>query len=535
MQWRGALTCLLLALAPASRPPGAPATFVAHEIATGLTGGYQVVIADINHDGKPDIIAIASGLTEVRWYENPSWTPHVLVRDVVQPINAAAADLDGDGIPEIALAHGFSNVVAKSVGNIAILTHDGDPTQPWTMREIDRVPTSHRLRFADVEGNGHPVLVNAPLTGLNALAPDYRDHVPLLMYRPGSWVRETISSDDEGVVHSLVVSTPDGSSRAELLTASFLGVHALSFAAGRWTRTRLVAGDPAPWPKSGASEVALGRVGRERFTATIEPWHGNEVVVYRRQGGSVTRHVIDTTLADGHTLVVGDFTGDGSDEIIAGERGGHRSVYRYRLVDAANDRWVRETLDDGTMAAANCAVVDLNADKRLDIVCIGQATANLKWYENVGAAIVPAGALSARAKNGPVLFVCEHGTVKSLLAKLLFDRYAAEAGLAVRALSRGSAADSVVPPWMRAKLVTSRIELAGFAPRQLTSDDLASASYVVSFDVPASITLPASAPRAQWDGLPAASSDFDASRAAIDARVRQLVDSLVRARATPRR
>jgi len=26
----------------------------------------------------------------------------------------------------------------------------------------------------------------------------------------------------------------------------------------------------------------------------------------------------------------------------------------------------------------------LNADKRMDIVCIGTATANLKWYENVG-------------------------------------------------------------------------------------------------------------------------------------------------------
>jgi hypothetical protein len=36
------------------------------------------------------------------------------------------------------------------------------------------------------------------------------------------------------------------------------------------------------------------------------------------------------------------------------------------------------------MAGAGCAASDLNADKRPDIVCIGTATQNLKWYENTG-------------------------------------------------------------------------------------------------------------------------------------------------------
>jgi len=36
------------------------------------------------------------------------------------------------------------------------------------------------------------------------------------------------------------------------------------------------------------------------------------------------------------------------------------------------------------MAGAGCAAADFNADKRLDVVCIGSATANLKWYENLG-------------------------------------------------------------------------------------------------------------------------------------------------------
>ena len=35
-------------------------------------------------------------------------------------------------------------------------------------------------------------------------------------------------------------------------------------------------------------------------------------------------------------------------------------------------------------APAACAIADLNGDGRPDIACIGAATANLKWYENLG-------------------------------------------------------------------------------------------------------------------------------------------------------
>ena len=184
----------------AQAPVASPSAFTPHTIDTGLTGGYQVVIADLNRDARPDVIALASGLKELRWYENPSWTKHVLVTGLNRPINAAAHDLDGDGVPEIALAHEFSAVYATGLGVVSILTHQGDPTQPWSIKEIDRLPTSHRVRFADVEGNGKKVLVNFPLIGSQALAPAYRDRVPLVMYRPGNWAREVITDADEGVV-----------------------------------------------------------------------------------------------------------------------------------------------------------------------------------------------------------------------------------------------------------------------------------------------------------------------------------------------
>ena len=361
--------------------------FAEHSIATDLIGGYQVVVSDINHDGKPDLIAVASGMKELVWFENPGWQRHVIAANISRPINCAAWDIDGDRIPEIALAHEFSNDPARSVGVVSLLKHKADPAQPWEMIELDRLPTSHRLRWVDIDGTGKKVLINAPLAGALAKTPDYRGSVPLVYYRPGIWKREIISESLEGVLHGISIADWDNNGREDILTASFLGVDLFGLGKKKvWERTSLVKGNPDPWPRSGSSEIVVGRLQRDRFLSSIEPWHGNQVVVYQRQGKNWQRQVLDTSLNDGHALLASDLNRDGVDELIAGYRGPGRSVYIYSAEDRRGTRWSRSVLDDGGMAAAGCAVADLNGDGKPDVACIGTATTNLKWYENLGTA-----------------------------------------------------------------------------------------------------------------------------------------------------
>jgi len=56
-----------------------PLPFAEHVIASDLRSGYHVAVVDLNHDGKPDIIALAQGGPDLVWYENPGWERHVLI------------------------------------------------------------------------------------------------------------------------------------------------------------------------------------------------------------------------------------------------------------------------------------------------------------------------------------------------------------------------------------------------------------------------------------------------------------------------
>ena len=362
--------------APAARLPA----FTATPIVTGLGMGYQLVLVDLNRDKRLDVVVVDERAEDLAWYESPSWTRHVLATGVPRVINLDTHDLDGDGIPEIALAHRFETDPARSVGQVLLLTHGDDPAQPWNARPIDTVPTAHRVRWMRVEPGKAPWLIVAPFAGAGVVAPKYAGRTPIYAYRPESWARQQVSSTLTGIVHSIhpVEWTPG---RWQLLTASFDGLQRLVPKDGEWTHVPLTSGNVEPCPLCGSSEVKVGRLGSRRFLATIEPFHGTNVVVYLDRPSGWDSLVIERGMTNGHALAVADLDGDGRDEIVGGFRGKDFRVTIYRADDATGTRWTPTVLDQGHVAAADCKVADLTGDGRLDIVCSGASTGNVMLFE----------------------------------------------------------------------------------------------------------------------------------------------------------
>jgi len=359
--------------------------FREHVVSKEVKFGYQLVVADLNGDGKKDLIAVDEAATQLAWFENqhPAWNRHVLAVDVPRQLNADCWDVDGDGVPEVVLAYRFEPSPERSVGNVVLLHSGVDVRQPWTPREIDRVPTAHRVRWIDPEGNGKKVLLVAPVVG-RRYPPGFDDPVPIYVYRPGQWKREMLSSQPQGVLHAINPVCWDGGSRQQLLTASYLGLHRFEWTGGRWVATQVAKGDPSPCPKCGSSEVRLGHLGNVRFLAAIEPWHGNQVVVYLPDGEQWSRVVIENGMVNGHALAVGDLDGDRRDEIVSGFRGEGCTLSIYQATAPHGQSWRKTVLDDGRMAGADCTIADFTGDGRPDIVCIGASTGNVKLYENLG-------------------------------------------------------------------------------------------------------------------------------------------------------
>jgi hypothetical protein len=401
----------------ADAPPEAViASFKVQEIETTLKVGYAVLLVDINTDKKPDIVVVDT--TRVVWYENPSWKRRSIIEGQTKPDNVciAAHDIDGDGQLDLALGAGWNPSNTKTGGTLQWLKRGKTLEEPWALYPIGEEPTVHRIRFADVLGEGKPQLINVPLQGRDSSAKgNWTDGKPVRVMAhkipkdptKDRW-EEVVLDQSMHVIHNFIpVPAADGK-RSDVLCASYEGVSLLTQEGGKWTRKHIGEGNQSnPKSNRGASEIKQGKLKNgKKYIATIEPWHGNQVVVYTEpaagapsppagegevRGKLWDRHVIDDQLKWGHAVWVADLDGDGDEELIIGVRDNRSNkpaercgVRLYKCVDGKGAKWVRQIIEDGGVAVEDLAAIDLDGDGKIDIVAVGRQTFNARIYWNQG-------------------------------------------------------------------------------------------------------------------------------------------------------
>jgi len=131
----------------------------------------------------------------------------------------------------------------------------------------------------------------------------------------------------------------------------------------------------------------------------------------------------------------------------------------------------------------------------------------------------------ATKRMSVIVFVCEHGAAKSVIAAAHFNKLASDRNLNVRAISRGTNPDQELGPKAVAGLQADGLAVPREKPTRLSEGDVSKATLVVAF-----CELPEAYRKGrrveQWNDVPSVSEDYSKARHAIVERVKQLIDEM---------
>jgi len=126
-------------------------------------------------------------------------------------------------------------------------------------------------------------------------------------------------------------------------------------------------------------------------------------------------------------------------------------------------------------------------------------------------------------QNPVIIFVCEHGAAKSIVAATYFNKVAREKHLDVSAIARGTHPDTELSPKALAGLHKDGLVPIETVPQKLSAADLESAQRIVTFcELPEEYRN--KTPIEQWDDIPPVGEDYEKARAAILRKLNLLLE-----------
>jgi len=133
--------------------------------------------------------------------------------------------------------------------------------------------------------------------------------------------------------------------------------------------------------------------------------------------------------------------------------------------------------------------------------------------------------LDSYAQSKKIVFVCEHGSAKSIIAVAYFNKIAKEKNLSWEAVSRGTTPDAEISAKTKKLLTDDHIPVPPVKPQAITQKDIDEANHVILF-FPLPENIDGRNNVEHWPGIDAVNGDFQKLRDDILAKLLPLIDSL---------
>jgi hypothetical protein len=192
-------------------------------VAYGSGGGspYSVAVADVNGDGRPDVlVANASGTVGVLLGNGDgTFQPAVTYASGGDdPVSVAVADVNGDGKPDLLVANYCANVYCEN-GSLGVLLGNGDGTFQTAEAYDSGGRWAWSVAAADVNGDGKPDLL--VVNQCVSIADCYNGTVGVLLGNGDGTFQTAVTYGSGGeTTFSVAVADVNGDGKPDLLVAN---------------------------------------------------------------------------------------------------------------------------------------------------------------------------------------------------------------------------------------------------------------------------------------------------------------------------